>query len=244
MRPNFWRPRLRLFPILNFLRPRLRLKKKHRYFETNNETFLNITSDSGCCWEFSPKSPSCKMDLSKFYVLSPFAKKKKLKFDQDSKACWSFCFELKVLNELKFSKPWVRCAFGSLSRPILRPNFFETAIETLYETKSFQSVTCVSYTNLLWPELRTPKVTEELKPIIPQPWVIFHRTSLKCSQKVIGQKLVHLLLAELLERGRWVTRIVEMIAVFYQKWNCQFRNKKDWSIHRVGIYTRERRPSG
>ena len=43
--------------------------------------------------------------------------------------------------------PWVRCAFGNVSRPILRPNCFETAIETLYETKYFQSITCISLEN-------------------------------------------------------------------------------------------------
>ena len=43
--------------------------------------------------------------------------------------------------------PWVRCAFGNVSRPILRPNCFETAIETLYETKSFQIVTFISLEN-------------------------------------------------------------------------------------------------
>ena len=43
--------------------------------------------------------------------------------------------------------PLVRCAFGNISRPILRPNYFETAIETLYEAKSFQSVTCISLEN-------------------------------------------------------------------------------------------------
>ena len=49
-----------------------------------------------------------------------------------------------MLNESKFSMPWVRCAFGNVSRPILRTNFFESAIEILYERKSFQSVTCIS----------------------------------------------------------------------------------------------------
>ena len=43
--------------------------------------------------------------------------------------------------------PWIRCAFGNVSRPILRPNCFETAIETLYETKSFQIVTFISLEN-------------------------------------------------------------------------------------------------
>ena len=31
------------------------------------------------------------------------------------KACWSFCFEQKVLNESKYSMPWVHCAFGNVS---------------------------------------------------------------------------------------------------------------------------------
>ena len=52
--------------------------------------------------------------------------------------------DISKLNESKFSMPWVRCAFGNVSRPILRPNFFESAIEILYERKSFQSVTCIS----------------------------------------------------------------------------------------------------
>ena len=43
--------------------------------------------------------------------------------------------------------PWVRYAFGNVLIPILRPNFSHTAIETLYETKSFQSVTCISLEN-------------------------------------------------------------------------------------------------
>ena len=66
-----------------------------------DRSFLNMTSDSGFGWEFSPIwiSLSCKMDLSKFYVLFALCQKSKLKFDQDSKACWNFCFEQKVLNE-------------------------------------------------------------------------------------------------------------------------------------------------
>ena len=35
-------------------------------------------------------------------------------FDQDVKACWSFCFELKMLNELKYTTSWVRCALGNV----------------------------------------------------------------------------------------------------------------------------------
>ena len=77
---------------------------------------------------------------------SPFAKKSKLKFDQDSKAFWSFCFELKVLNESKFSMPWPLCL-----RQCIKTNrvtkIFETGIETLYETKSFKSITCISLEN-------------------------------------------------------------------------------------------------
>ena len=36
-----------------------------------------------------------------------------LKFDQHFKACWSFCFELKVLSDLKYSMPFVRSTFGN-----------------------------------------------------------------------------------------------------------------------------------
>ena len=56
---------------------------------------------------------------------SPFAKKNKPKFDQDFKACWSFCYELKML----------------------RTKIFETGIETLYETKYFKSITCIPLEN-------------------------------------------------------------------------------------------------
>ena len=85
------------------------------------------------------------MDLSKFYVLSALCQKSKLKFNQDSKASCSLCFELKVLNESKFSMPWVRCAcLWQCINTNPETKFFETAIETLYETKSFQSVTSIS----------------------------------------------------------------------------------------------------
>ena len=45
--------------------------------------------------------------------------------------------------------PWIRCAFSNVSRPILRANLFENDIETLYETKSFQSITCFSLENVI-----------------------------------------------------------------------------------------------
>ena len=41
--------------------------------------------------------------------------KAKLKFEQDFKAFWSFCIELKMLNESKHSMHWVFCAFGYVS---------------------------------------------------------------------------------------------------------------------------------
>ena len=44
----------------------------------------------------------------------PLSNKTKLKFDQDFKVCWSFCFEPKVLNESKYSMPWVRCALSNV----------------------------------------------------------------------------------------------------------------------------------
>ena len=40
--------------------------------------------------------------------------KTKLKFDQELKACRSFCFELKVLNKSNDSMPWACCAFGNV----------------------------------------------------------------------------------------------------------------------------------
>ena len=64
----------------------------------------------------------CYMDLSKllhgfFKVVLCISRllpnKTKLKFDQDFKAFWSFCFEQKVLNESGYSMPWVCCAFGN-----------------------------------------------------------------------------------------------------------------------------------
>ena len=45
--------------------------------------------------------------------------------------------------------PWIRCAYSNVSRPILRANLFENDIETLYETKSFQSITCFSLENVI-----------------------------------------------------------------------------------------------
>ena len=40
--------------------------------------------------------------------------KTKLKFDKDFRVCWSFCFELKVLNESKYSMSLVRCRFRNV----------------------------------------------------------------------------------------------------------------------------------
>ena len=75
-------------------------------------------------------SLNCYMDLSKLIHgflqvftwicqscsmhFCPLPNKTKLKLDQNFKACWSFCFEVKVLNETKYSMPWVRCAFGNV----------------------------------------------------------------------------------------------------------------------------------
>ena len=44
----------------------------------------------------------------------PFVNQTRLKFDKDFKACWSFCFEQKLLNQSKYSMLWVRCAFGNV----------------------------------------------------------------------------------------------------------------------------------
>ena len=58
----------------------------------------------------------CYVNLSKlfFYISCPLLNKTKLKYDQDFNSFCSFCFELNVLNELKNSMPWVRCAFGNV----------------------------------------------------------------------------------------------------------------------------------
>ena len=65
---------------------------------------------------------NCYMDFSKLLhgyvkvvvcVSCPLRNKTKLKFEQDFKACWSFCFELKVLNESNYSMPWVCCAIAN-----------------------------------------------------------------------------------------------------------------------------------
>ena len=52
-------------------------------------------------------------------VSRPLPNKTKLKFDQEFKAHWSFCSDLKVLIESKYSMPWVRCAFGNVLWSIL-----------------------------------------------------------------------------------------------------------------------------
>ena len=44
--------------------------------------------------------------------------KTKLTFDQDFKACRSFCFEMKMLNGSKYSMPWVRYVFGNVYKGI------------------------------------------------------------------------------------------------------------------------------
>ena len=49
-------------------------------------------------------------------ISRPLPNKTKVKFDQEFKACWSFCSDLKVkmLIESKCSMPWVCCAFGNV----------------------------------------------------------------------------------------------------------------------------------
>ena len=47
-------------------------------------------------------------------ISHPLTNKTKLKFDQELKACRSFCFELKVLNKSNDSMPWACCAFGNV----------------------------------------------------------------------------------------------------------------------------------
>ena len=44
----------------------------------------------------------------------PLQNKTKLRFDQDFRACWSFCFQLKALSQSSHCLPWVCCAFGNI----------------------------------------------------------------------------------------------------------------------------------
>ena len=44
----------------------------------------------------------------------PLQNKTKLRFDQDFRACWSFCFQLKALSQSSHCLPWARCAFGNI----------------------------------------------------------------------------------------------------------------------------------
>ena len=77
----------------------------------------------GCNMDFSKLiCQSSYMDLFKllhgfvkdvFYISLPLLNETKLKFDWDFKVYWSFCFKLKLLNESKYWKPWVPCAFDN-----------------------------------------------------------------------------------------------------------------------------------
>ena len=44
-------------------------------------------------------------------IYRPWPNKSLLKFNQYFKACWSLCFEMRVLNESTNSMPWICCAF-------------------------------------------------------------------------------------------------------------------------------------
>ena len=76
----------------------------------------------------------------------------KLKFDQDFKACWSFCFELKVLIESKCSMPWVRCAFGNVSFVFVLLDCYRVVREQLVTccTKLFQNIRCGGFARIYW----------------------------------------------------------------------------------------------
>ena len=76
----------------------------------------------------------------------------KLKFDQDFKACWSFCFELKVLIESKCSMPWVRCAFGNVFFVFVLLNCYRVVREQLVTccTKLFQNALCGWFAKIYW----------------------------------------------------------------------------------------------
>ena len=69
------------------------------------------------------------MDLSKFYVLFALCQKSKLKFDQDSKACWNFCFEQKVLNEKLMPNKLLNLCLGHF---VNQKGAFLTPIEMIH----------------------------------------------------------------------------------------------------------------
>ena len=48
------------------------------------------------------------------HISRPLQNKTKLKVDQEFRACWSFCFQLKALSQSSHCLPWVRCAFGNI----------------------------------------------------------------------------------------------------------------------------------
>ena len=69
------------------------------------------------------------MDFSKLlhgFVLCfsrPLPNKTKLKFDQDLKAIWSFCFVIKLMNESKYKMLWVHCVFAMFYRYLLESHW-------------------------------------------------------------------------------------------------------------------------
>ena len=107
----YLRLRLRLFSWLIYLRLRLRLFFKIRFFETDTETWHQIQALAESFPPYGYLSVVSWFSQSSTYVLLALCQKSKLKFD-DSKAFWSFFFELKVLNESKYSLGlWVCCIY-------------------------------------------------------------------------------------------------------------------------------------
>ena len=56
-------------------------------------------------------------------ICSPLPNKTKMKFDQDVNACWSFFFELKVLNESKYSMPLALPWYGMIHEGKIEASF-------------------------------------------------------------------------------------------------------------------------
>ena len=68
-----------------------------------------------CCWcRNNTKDMLLMSEQNKSLCISSFAEQTNLKLDQDFKACWSFCFELNVFDEVEYSMCRVQFAFGNV----------------------------------------------------------------------------------------------------------------------------------
>ena len=143
---------------------------------------------------------SCYMDL--FKLLHIFVKvvlcfsrslpiKTKLKFAQDFKACWSFCFEIMLLDESDYSMPWVRSpctiVWNQVFLAPIRLEIYQTIHGSIvFEAKILHRI-CVIRTKVLRSGIQPMKTTcNEREMIWAQfySWTISHNLC-KCICKLI-----------------------------------------------------------